>query len=138
MGEVLDIHPVCCRKADEARQVVRQEGDHAERHQRRDHMGHHEDPEQDRDADEVADDPAVLQHEAGGDREALANQPRHAVEHEIAEKKADHHEGRAKHDVEEQAPAFDGAPMQAIGVHVADRGPHARVEIMTRPPRIKP
>ena len=43
LGEVVHIDAVCRGEADEARQVVRQQGDHAERHQRRDHMGHHED-----------------------------------------------------------------------------------------------
>src|SRR6202011_6091665 len=64
-----------------------------------------------------ADYPAVLQYEAGGDAEALADQPGHAVEHEIAEEEADHHQGGAKHDVEEQAPAFDGASVQAVPAH---------------------
>ena len=53
--------------------------------------------EQDGGADPVGDDPSVLQDEAGGDAEAFADQPRHAIENEIAKEQADHHQCGSEH-----------------------------------------
>ena len=39
---------------------------------------------------------------------------RHAIENEVAEEQADHHQGRPEHDVEQQAPAFDCAAVQPV------------------------
>src|SRR5208283_5126709 len=78
------------------------------------HVGHDEDAEQHDKADQVADGPAALQHEAGGDAEAFADQPGHAVEDEVAKEEADHHQAGSEDDVEQEAPALDGAAVQAI------------------------
>ena len=80
--------------------------------------------------EEVRDEPAVAQREPGRDAEALADQPGHAGEDEVAEEEADHHQRRPEHDVEEQAPALDCATVQPVaadghvGEHPERNGDH--------------